>query len=69
MATGGTGDVLTGILTALIAQGYDPREAAVAGTHIHGLAGDMAASMISPEAMVASDIVDYLGAAFSQLVH
>jgi ADP-dependent NAD(P)H-hydrate dehydratase / NAD(P)H-hydrate epimerase len=68
MATGGTGDVLTGIITALVAQGYDAQQAAIAGTYIHGLAGDLAASCLSPEALVASDIIDYLGNAFAQLV-
>jgi hydroxyethylthiazole kinase-like uncharacterized protein yjeF len=67
MATGGTGDVLTGIITSLVAQGYEPWQAAVAGAHIHGLAGDLAAAMLSPEALVASDIIDYLGSAFAQL--
>ncbi len=69
MATGGTGDVLTGIITSLLAQGYTPGEAAVAGAYIHGLAGDLAAAMISQEAMLASDIIDNLGAAFSQLLN
>jgi hydroxyethylthiazole kinase-like uncharacterized protein yjeF len=68
MATGGTGDVLTGIITSLVAQGYDAKQAAIAGVHIHGLAGDLAASCLSPEALVASDIVDYLGNAFAQLM-
>ena len=67
MATGGTGDVLTGIITSLVAQGYKPEHAAIAGVHIHGLAGDLAAACLSPEALVASDIVDYLGNAFAQL--
>ena len=43
MATGGSGDVLTGILTGLLAQGYSSVEAAILGVYIHGLAGDMAA--------------------------
>jgi hydroxyethylthiazole kinase-like uncharacterized protein yjeF len=68
MATGGTGDVLTGIITSLVAQGYEAEQAAVAGVHIHGLAGDIAASCLSPEALVASDIIDYLGNAFAQLM-
>jgi ADP-dependent NAD(P)H-hydrate dehydratase / NAD(P)H-hydrate epimerase len=69
MATGGTGDVLTGIITSLLAQGYTPGEAAIAGAYIHGLAGDLAAAMVSQEAMVASDVIDNLGAAFSQLLN
>src|SRR5690606_5948942 len=65
MATGGTGDVLTGILTGLLAQGYDPVHAAIFGVYIHGLAGDLAAREISEEALIASDLIDYLGKAFS----
>ena len=42
MATGGTGDVLTGVITGLIAQGLDPLSAAQLGTHVHGVAGDLA---------------------------
>lgn len=68
MATGGTGDVLTGIITSLVAQGYEPKQAAIAGVYIHGLAGDMAAACLSPEALLASDIIDYLGNAFAQLM-
>lgn len=64
MATGGSGDVLTGILTGLLAQGYRAQEAAISGVYLHGLAGDLAAKDISEEALVAGDIVDYLGKAF-----
>jgi len=67
MATGGSGDVLTGILTGLLAQGYTSEQAAILGVYIHGLAGDFAASSISMEAMVASDIILNLGKAFSFL--
>lgn len=67
MATGGTGDVLTGIITGLLAQGYAPVEAAVLGVYIHGLAGDLAASYGSQEALIASDLVDHLGEAFTRL--
>ena len=67
MATGGAGDVLTGILTSLMAQGYEAQNAAIAGVYLHGLAGDLAAACLSPEALVASDIADYLGNAFAQL--
>ena len=68
MATGGTGDVLTGILTAMLAQGYTPEQAAIAGTYIHGLAGDLAAAYTSQTSLIASDIIDYLGGAFQKLV-
>lgn len=60
LSTGGTGDVLTGVLTALLAQGYDPVEAAVLGVFAHGQAGDRAAEQRGPIGMVASDVVDAL---------
>jgi hydroxyethylthiazole kinase-like uncharacterized protein yjeF len=61
MATGGSGDVLTGILTALLAQQYIPEEAAILGVYQHGLAGDRAADQKTQIAMVASDIIENLG--------
>lgn len=64
MATGGSGDVLTGIITGLIACGYDPTTAATIGVYIHGVAGDMAAKELSMEGMIAGDIIQYLGKAF-----
>jgi ADP-dependent NAD(P)H-hydrate dehydratase / NAD(P)H-hydrate epimerase len=67
MATGGGGDVLTGILTGLLAQGYDSVEAAILGVYIHGFAGDMAAEETSMEAMIAGDITEHLGDAFTAL--
>lgn len=67
MATGGSGDVLTGIITSFLAQGYLPEQAAIAGVYIHGLAGDIAAAHTSQPALIASDIIDYLGQAFLQL--
>lgn len=67
MATAGSGDVLTGILSGLIAQGYIPEEAARLGVFLHGLAGDIAAEKTSMEAMIASDITENLGEAFLQL--
>jgi NAD(P)H-hydrate epimerase len=60
LSTGGTGDVLTGVLTALLAQGYDPVEAAVLGVYAHGLAGDRVASQRGQIGMTASDIIDAL---------
>jgi NAD(P)H-hydrate epimerase len=65
MATGGSGDVLTGILTALQAQGYVAREAAIIGVYIHGLAGDLAAK--SRFSITASDIIEEIPMAFSQV--
>ncbi len=67
MATGGTGDVLTGIITGLLAQGYEPHEAAMLGVYLHGLAGDMAAKELSQEVLIAGDITDNLGKAFLTL--
>jgi NAD(P)H-hydrate epimerase len=67
MATGGSGDVLTGILTGMLAQGYAPKAAVLLGTYLHGLAGDIAAARMSQEAMTAESIIDCLGPAFLQL--
>ena len=67
MATAGSGDLLTGILTGLLAQGYQSVEAALLGVYLHGRAGDLAAALWSEEAMIASDISHQLGAAFGEL--
>ncbi len=67
MATAGSGDVLTGILCGLLAQGYQEKEACLLGVYLHGLAGDIAAEKLSQEAMIASDIIDCLGASFNQI--
>ena len=67
MATGGTGDCLTGIITALVAQGLVPWEAARLGVHVHGLAGDLAAEQLGQVSLIASDLLDFLPAAFQQL--
>lgn len=67
MATGGSGDVLTGILTGLLARGYKPREAAILGVYLHGLAADIASSTLSEESLIAGDIPDFLGKAFLYL--
>jgi len=64
MATAGSGDVLTGILTALRAQGYSPEEASLTGVYIHALAGHTAATTFSEESMIASDISAMLSKAF-----
>lgn len=64
MATGGTGDVLTGIIAALLAQGMSPFEAACLGAHVHGLAGDLAAERFGQVSLIASDLIDHLGEAF-----
>ncbi|MEO6314013.1 MAG: NAD(P)H-hydrate dehydratase [Chitinophagaceae bacterium] len=67
MGTGGSGDVLTGILTSLLAQQYPPEQAALLGVYLHGLAGDFAAAQLSEEAMIAGDISLHLADAFRQL--
>lgn len=67
MATAGSGDVLTGIITGLLAQGYNVLQASLLGTYLHGLAGDIAAGKLSQEAMIASDITGCLGDAFKQI--
>ena len=58
MATGGTGDVLTGLIAGLIARGTAPALAARAGAYVHGLAGDLAAERVGPEAMLAGDLLE-----------
>ncbi len=67
MATAGSGDVLTGIITSLLAQAYTPLNAALLGVFIHGLAGDFAAEKTGQEALIAGDIIDNLGAAFKAI--
>ncbi|MDR2145266.1 MAG: NAD(P)H-hydrate dehydratase [Tannerella sp.] len=67
MATAGSGDVLTGVLLGLLAQGYDFEAAAVMGVYIHGLAGDLAVKKLSQESLLAGDIAAMLGKAFLQL--
>jgi len=64
MATGGTGDVLTGVITALLCQGLSCFDAARLGTRIHGLAGDLAAEELGQVSLIASDLVRHLPAAF-----
>lgn len=67
MATAGSGDVLTGIITALLARGYHQQNACMVGMYLHGLAGDLAAKELSKESLVASDIIDHLPQAFQYL--
>lgn len=64
MAKGGSGDVLTGILTALVGQYHDTIKAAILGVYLHGLAADIAAKKYSVESMIAGDIIENLGEAF-----
>ena len=67
MATAGSGDVLTGIIGSLLAQGYQPPEAAQIGVFVHGKAGDLAAQQLGQRALTASGIVDALPKAFQLL--
>jgi NAD(P)H-hydrate epimerase len=67
MATGGTGDVLTGVIAALLGQNLSTFESAVLGAHIHGLSGDLAARDLGEVSMIASDLLDYLPQAFLRL--
>lgn len=67
MATAGSGDVLTGIITGLLARGYKQPDAAAIGMYVHGLAGDIAAENVGMESLMASDIIDCLPQAFMTL--
>jgi len=67
MATAGSGDVLTGIILALLAQSYSPLNASLAAVFLHGLAGDIAADEKSQESLIASDIIENLGLAFKKI--
>jgi ADP-dependent NAD(P)H-hydrate dehydratase / NAD(P)H-hydrate epimerase len=67
MATGGSGDVLTGIITGLLAQKYAPLEAAALGVFVHGLAGDIAAEKKGKTAIIAGDLIECLPKAFKIL--
>ena len=68
MATAGSGDVLTGMLTGLLAQGYTPLHAAIFGVYLHGLAGDKGAATVGYEALTASGIVNHIGKAYGGIV-
>lgn len=67
MATGGTGDVLTGLIAALLGQGLEALEAACLGVYLHGLAGDLAAEAKGQASLAAGDLLDFLPAAFKAL--
>lgn len=64
MATGGTGDVLSGMLAGLLAQNLSPEKAALLGVYLHGLAGDLALRNQSMESLIAGDVIDNIGNAF-----
>jgi NAD(P)H-hydrate epimerase len=67
MATAGSGDVLTGMILSLLAQGYPPVNAAVIGVYLHGLAGDIAAAKSCYESIIATDIIDNIGNGFIKI--
>lgn len=67
LATGGTGDVLSGLIASLLAQGMEPFEAAQLGAHVHGLSAEMASADSSQRALIASDLPDFIGMAFRSL--
>ena len=67
MATAGSGDVLTGIITGLLARGYQREDACIVGMYLHGLAGDIAAKELGEESVIASDLIQYLPYAFKRL--
>ena len=64
MATAGCGDVLAGIITGLLARGYNQTDACVLGTYLHGLAGDLAEREVGQESLIASDLIRFLPKAF-----
>lgn len=67
MATGGSGDVLTGMITSLLAQGFSPAAAAITGVYLHGAAGDLASRTIHPRSLIASDLIGHIGEAWKEL--
>lgn len=67
MATAGSGDVLLGIISGLLAQNYAPSLAALIGVYLHGMSGDFAAQVLSKQALIASDIIDFIPYAYKEL--
>lgn len=67
LATGGTGDCLTGVVAGLLGQGMPAWDAARLAAHVHGLAGDLAAAALGEVSLIASDLIDYLPAALKSL--
>lgn len=67
LATAGSGDVLTGIITSVLAQSYEPIDAAIIGVYLHGLTADIALPKTGYQSFIASDIISYLGKAFLSL--
>jgi len=67
MAKGGNGDALTGMLTALLAQGFNPDHACIAGVYLHGLAADIAVKEMGEFSLLASDLINTIGKAFLEI--
>ena len=67
LATAGSGDVLTGMITSLLAQSYEPIDAAILGVYLHGLTADIALPETGYQSFIASDIISYLGKAYLSL--
>ena len=67
LATAGSGDVLTGIITSLLAQSYDPEDAAIVGVYLHGLTADLAVPQTGYQSFIASDIIENIGKAYLTL--
>jgi hydroxyethylthiazole kinase-like uncharacterized protein yjeF len=67
MASGGVGDVLTGIIGGLIAQGLSPLDAAIWGVYLHGMAGDLAVQTVGEISLIAGDIIDYIPRALTEV--
>ena len=67
MATGGSGDVLTGVIGSLLSQGVQPIDAAVISVFVHGLAGDLAADQLTERSVIAGDLIDFLSEAYETL--
>lgn len=66
LATGGTGDVLTGLIAGLIAQGMEPFPGAQLGAHVHGLAGELGCDTVGEHGLIATDLLEYLPPAFGE---
>ncbi len=68
LATAGSGDVLTGIITSLLAQSYNPIDAAILGVYLHGLTADIAAPIMSYQSFIASDIIETIGKSYLHIM-
>ncbi|WP_185866597.1 NAD(P)H-hydrate dehydratase [Blattabacterium cuenoti] len=67
MSTAGSGDVLTGIITGLLAQGYSPKDSCLMGVYLHGLSGDLASIELNEESLIAGDLLNYIGKSYQKI--